>query len=286
MLSKEEILNMDSSFLSDSEKRYLLKTYYPELALPQWKEDLLGIKEALRNIRLEERLLRIEKESKRKRDEFDRKRWVLYTNNINAIKYGEFRVGHEELVRRALARNSRNPGSTVSDFTKWIYSLYQGPPDRISLQTGKDVEKQASFRIRALSNNAEWDLIYRDTLDENAEIKTISALKVDGNPIYGKPDAVFRHKITDEIVIVERKASNRDVPDNGWPNLKAQLWAYAHIDDWVDSPKIRLIGEVWGFDYFGLYLNRLLSWDMNDLEFCRENKELFDIYTGKKGELA
>jgi hypothetical protein len=48
--------------------------------------------------------------------------------------------------------------------------------------------------------------------------------------MFGKPDLVFREKRSGRILIVEIKATEADIYADGWPNLRAQLWAYSKID--------------------------------------------------------
>lgn len=86
-------------------------------------------------------------------------------------------------------------------------------------------------------------------------------------------------------MIVERKASNKQIPVDGWPDLRAQLWCYAQIDDWVwrAAPAIRLVGEVWyprgnGKLYLRTSEGGLMRWTKGDAEFDATNAALFALY--------
>jgi hypothetical protein len=92
------------------------------------------------------------------------------------------------------------------------------------------------------------------------------------------PDLVYRNRTTGELVIVERKASDKPIPVNGWPNLRAQLWAYSHIDNFKSAPTISLIGEVWDMVEGRLTRRAVLRWAQADKEFDAENMELFSLY--------
>lgn len=75
--------------------------------------------------------------------------------------------------------------------------------------------------------------------------------------------------------MVEIKISEAPIPDGGWPNLRAQLWAYSKIDKWAQSSDILLVGEIWGSTE-GLRLRRAMRWQPLDLE--EENIQLFELY--------
>ena len=101
-------------------------------------------------------------------------------------------------------------------------------------------------------------------------------LQVDGRAMYGVPDIVYRNRKTGEIMIVEIKASNAEVPKDGWPNLWAQLWRYAQIDQWREASKITLVAQVWAPS--ATALRKTLIWG-NDSEGFQEGcRNLFDAY--------
>jgi hypothetical protein len=126
------------------------------------------------------------------------------------------------------------------------------------MREGKLVERSIAKLTRPISH-LDWEVVYRDPLIEGQkpEAKPIPALTIHGVPMWGAPDLVFRYRRTGGLVIVERKASDKRIPMDGWPDLRAQLWCYAQIDDpvWREAPTIRLVGEVWARSADGkLYL--------------------------------
>ena len=111
--------------------------------------------------------------------------------------------------------------------------------------------------------------------------KQISSLTMNGKPMWGAPDLVLRERKSGRILIIERKASNKDVPSDGWPNLRAQLWAYSQIDDWLDAPEKILAAEIWGFGRIqGVRRRSVILFDVNDQGFNSEASQLFSIYAG------
>jgi hypothetical protein len=157
-----------------------------------------------------------------------------------------------------------------------------------SLALPRLVSRRRVCRKRALisvslakpSNNPDWELVYRDPLECAPTPLKISNLTLNGEPLWGAPDLVYRNRTTGELVIVERKASDKPIPVNGWPNLRAQLWAYSHIDNFKSAPTISLIGEVWDMVEGRLTRRAVLRWAQADKEFDAENMELFSLYGG------
>lgn len=182
------------------------------------------------------------------------------------------------LACRAAKNGQSKCGEVVTDFSGWIYSLYKLQKDLSSLARGRAVERELVRRFVPAPDKSGWELLYNGIQQPKPPSKIISSLLVNGAPLRGMPDFVFREKESGRIVIVEVKASNREVPSDGWPNLRAQLWAYVKIDDWVDAPQVLLVGEVWGFSSDRIFLQETIRWDRDDVTFQRQNQELFDLY--------
>lgn len=263
LFDEDSIRNFDPDVLSESDKKYLLEKFFSKGKNPAWKYDLK------------------EQWAAAKKKQAAQRRWNSYLlNEFSMPLRNPFRISHSELVRRAKRHKPQVVGQAVTDFTKWLYSLYQGAPSIYVLNEGKDIEKQISSCVGPVPGNDAWELVFQDPLTERATPKQISALTVGGKPLFGVPDVVFREKATGRILIIERKASNSDVPDDGWPNLRAQLWAYGHIDEWKETPNILLIGEVWSHSPYGIHISRILRWELHHRNFYSENEELFSIYAG------
>lgn len=259
-LDKSTLLALDEELLSQADKKLLIEKLFPESGLTPWQDKLrkgwIDLKKERINLR----------------------RWDLYLGAVSGdISDSPYQWKHDFLVDKAEWYPPKNPGNRVTDFTNWIYSLYQSAPSRNSLLQGKLVERKVASLVPPPSSH-EWDLIYEDPLVDAGHIMTISGLTVNGLPLKGKPDLVFNEKKTGRIMIVERKASNRPIPSDGWPNLRAQLWAYSKIDDWIDAPEVLLVGEIWGFDSTRVFPRAGLRWVRGEPRFEKENAELFELY--------
>jgi hypothetical protein len=108
----------------------------------------------------------------------------------------------------------------------------------------------------------------------------ISTLRIGGEGLLGVPDLVFRERRTNRIAIVELKVSPAELPSDGWPNLRAQLWAYARIDRWMNAPEIILAGEVWSPVSSGLVRRATYRWVNGDTALEEECAALFLKYGG------
>lgn len=159
-------------------------------------------------------------------------------------------LGYEPMLRLSRAKRTRN----VSGFADWVLRLYIADRDPTALQQGLDgeravVDHQAVLRQAKLEvprwEYRGWKLVHdgiRGQFDGGFEIST---LQISGESLLGVPDLVFRERETNRIAIVELKVSRANLPSDGWPNLRAQLWAYSKIDRWSSAPEIILAGEVW-----------------------------------------
>lgn len=249
--TKETILSLDDDQFSPMEKRLLVEKFFPKAPRASWHDKIAEIQ-----------------------------RWRHYLNSgLTTADAKPYRFSHEWLIREAKHRPPPVPRNAVSDFSGWVFSLYRPRPTPESLEDGQRVER-AVARLVLPPSNKQWELIFEDPLIENKPIKSISSLTVHGKPLHAVPDVVFREKATGRILIVERKASNKEIPSDGWPNLRAQLWAYAKIDEWIDAPDILLVGEIWGFQADKVFPRAVIRWSRNDPDFDRTNSELFQLYGG------
>ena len=180
-------------------------------------------------------------------------------------------------------------GNRVTDFSGWVFDLCFPARRRrtAALEMGKKTERKLLERHRARyflrlpepsPQSREWELIFRDPLTDVDPFR-ISSLKVNGRAMYGVPDIVYKNKNTGEIMIVEIKATDANLPQDGWPNLRTQLWCYAKIDRWADAPKIRLVGQVWSPG--GTTLRRTFNWCSDSEKFNQECTRLFECYQEK-----
>lgn len=174
-----------------------------------------------------------------------------------------YKASHQSLMAKIALNKRRNAyGSspaadrplTVSSFVDWVLRLYAPPPSYEALMSGVEGERNVVDHrkiIRKVKHEIPrwehrgWKLIHdgvRGNFDQGFSIPTLT---VGGVPLKGVPDLVFRERRTGRILIVELKVSSADLPQDGWPNLRAQLWAYSRIEKWATAPEVLLAGEVW-----------------------------------------
>lgn len=225
------------------------------------------------------------------------KRWKCYLGApLRNPPLEPYRIDHGIFLKK-ISQSQLNPRkhrrqNRVTDFTNWIYEVIHGPSDPAKQAAGKAAEREiAKARIKRgvpLSDcYSDWQLIDKDPLNEKPEAREISLLKVGNDSLYGAPDYAFYNPKEHAIIIVEIKFTftNRPLPSDGWPNLRAQLWAYGCIDSYIKRARnIVLIGEIWGEAYNkesrkeGYSILHTYRWNMSDAEFCKHNEELFASY--------
>ena len=197
-------------------------------------------------------------------------RWSALLGEAPSVGH-PYRISHQDLLSRANASRlfyeSRQNAShhpqppripTVSAFSDWLLRLYNAEKDSTALLSGQVGERAVVDYRRILARqkreiprweNAGWRLIHdgiRGEADEGYEIPTLS---LNGVSMRGRPDLVFRERKSGKVLVVELKVSSAALPSDGWPNLRAQLWAYARISRWFNEAKeILLAGEVWNCD--------------------------------------
>jgi hypothetical protein len=185
----------------------------------------------------------------------------------------------------------------VTDFSSWIFEAMHGPSSAESLAAGKRGERAvAEFKRRLFREwplakaYADWELIACDPLFDEPVPLRISQLRVNNSPLYGMPDYAFLNKRTATVLVIEIKTRKLPLgwtlesePSDGWPNLRAQLWAYGHIDEFRDiATTILLVGEIWRESYDGSRRTyeplNTYRWNLRDEHFYSQNQELFEIY--------
>lgn len=254
-LSKEVVWALPEHQFSRSEKAYLVEKLFPSAPREDWKKSL-------------------------EIDWQNDKRWGMYLGRTEDAEPRGTRYWctPEMIAARGKLQPPRALGRTVTDFTGWIYSLYRPPAERALLETGKHVERELARNYVPVPGRAGWDIICNGMDQRKSEPLRASSLTINGMPLLGLPDLVFREAKTGRVVIVEIKASNREIPVDGWPNLRSQLWAYGKMDVFSSAPSILLVAEIWGFSSAGIYLRRVVRWSASDIGFEKQNSELFELY--------
>lgn len=151
----------------------------------------------------------------------------------------------------------------VSGFTSWVFHKEligeeEKPEEtKIVFEKGRDAEQEFFNLFNSNHSNPDlqksnWKFYFEDISGKHNEAKEISKLTVNGKPLWGKPDLVFKRDLGNgrfDIFIVEIKTTfvPNDYylpPGRGWPNMRAQLWCYAWIDEWKDAQNIYLMGNM------------------------------------------
>lgn len=235
----------------------------------------------------------------------DASRWRLMLEASPHAAPGPVPFDYERLVRRAALRMPEDRSPTVSGFASWIYALYGIERDLGRMRRGVD-DEAIVFKARApISTAPGWDLIHNGMQIDSSPMRssglpgavlaasrkfTISALCVGGRALAASPDLVFRERPNsidgrptgaERIVIVEIKSSSAPIPPDMWPNVRAQLWAYSKIDDFVDADEVFLVAEVWRSSGMSCGLRRSLTWTRRSETLNQECSQLFELYSGQ-----
>ena len=212
------------------------------------------------------------------------KLWDHFTFNDKVGKHLEsWRTPHNELLTRAKQKPPASRAANVSSFTDWIYDLYAPNRSLSGLLTGTEkeplveIKRKADAAARNRWKDSMCKLIYRGMGDDPDDPLTISKLRINGICVQGRPDLAFQNKKTGEILIVEVKVSDAHPPDGGWPNLRAQLWAYSLADRFSDAPRVHVGGEVWRTDLSRLVPIKIKS---SGPHWHIENEQLFRAFGG------
>lgn len=248
--SKKEILALDPKLFSEDEKRAFINLLYGDSNEWSWKQELQSVSANLH-------------------------RWNALLNEASSGQ--RYRLGHQRLIDVAKRSSATRVESTVTSFADWVFRLYIPQSNYASMLRGRQLEREIARRRVPVPQHSRWKLEYNGMSDSKEKAKQISELTVNGISICGKPDLVFREKDTKRVLIIEVKVSEADIHSDGWPNMRAQLWAYSKIDEWKDAPEVILVGETWGFKN-GLRLRNVNRWLRGDVKFERENAELFSCY--------
>ena len=233
------------------------------------------------------------------------------------------RIPHVDLLKLAKERPPRNVAPAVTSFADWVFELDKGTTDDESAKergrTGElvmvdgvlrdlaQLKRERREKIQSKKKqdmgyyagkrfpSSDWSLIFDGTSNSESKPLEISALRIDHKPLQAKPDLVFRHKGTGDILILELKTWNGygRLPPFGWPNMKVQLWCYGLVDVWRDAPNVLLQGRVWrwldrptieqpdvdaGLQHPGIALQ---PWLASDPRIHSECAELFAVFGGK-----
>jgi len=208
------------------------------------------------------------------------------------------------LLSRAKCFPPKELRASASSFSDWVFKLSQDPTreenkgihhswaSQSKPFTSRDIPIVANHLAKVRNDERllnGWRLVYADPCNDAPESFLAPKLVVGNEALRCRPDGVIQHDLTGEIVIIERKiagkmtAFRRQMPIDSWPNIRAQLWCYSWIEDWVNSPKITLMAEVWRRNYTTGEPSPLKDkpfWDSND-EMWQDFEKLFRLYGGR-----
>ena len=183
------------------------------------------------------------------------------------------------------------PYTAVSHFASWVHDISMDPLKLIQKARQQDLGKQAESSIENARRSAHqfgkfspgslWNLVHNGTGENHdKKIYVISDLVVNGRALVGSPDYVFKEQGSGRILIVEIKNTNiyeNLIPSDGWPDMRAQLWAYSLIDEFRDAPEVILASEIW-FGEYEYKLTHIVNWRRGDEPFMSISQSLFTYY--------
>jgi hypothetical protein len=210
-----------------------------------------------------------------------------------------FRIESSELLTASGKIRAGRDKSYVTTFSDWVFSTYSVTnlsADELEFRAKEEVtidkdrlldwkrsqeeqlDKHRGSYIEEVANDG-WSVIYKHFGSHEADALRISALKLNnGSCMYGKPDIVLHHKKTRKFLLVEVKSTRMIyVPSDGWPNLRAQLWAYSKADIFEEASDVILGAEVYFHQKIGSALPEKRRFN-NDQAFQDENSRLFARY--------
>jgi len=210
-----------------------------------------------------------------------------------------FKLVPSEFLANARRHKPPNPAPTASMFSQWLYSLYANAfgndQNRAEGKKAEDyifLERQKAYAAtdyNLMRNQfSDWRLKHNGLSINNTDEQnyfSIDDLLVGGEPLRVNPDLIYENQRTRETIIVEIKHSLMHIPSNLWPNIWGQLWCYAQMQEVRNSPKVTVIGEVWGDQYYrgggqSVYLRASVRRNPRAVPYDRFFRTLFDIYCG------
>ena len=172
----------------------------------------------------------------------------------------------------------------VSDFSGWIHMLYVGTNFKGRLWEGRgahievSASRKASNRHRVAPPAAnEWTCVHDDLKGNATDNFVISPLSIGGRPMYGCPDLIFLNASGTSALILEVKTTDATLPKDGWPDLRAQLWAYSKMDRFAGFLNVQLAAEIW--DRTGTRLRHTYQWSPENERMRKGGEEMFAAFS-------
>jgi hypothetical protein len=200
------------------------------------------------------------------------------------------------------AKQPETPRPTASEFANWVFEwsvpALKVAPDgsesqrhrmRLGVITHREIDQFMRFKwtqdFLAGHPGSSWRVLFADGGADDHRTFLASKLTVEHLPVRCVPDLVLLNSATDTVLIIERKTTKVAepyIPQEGWPNVEAQLWCYSHIDDWEDASEILLVGQLWRRSRGGIQLcHSHPSWKRSDPEHQARCRNWFLRYGGQ-----
>ena len=223
-----------------------------------------------------------------------------WADREGARKAGVFQLVPTKFIENAERRKPQDPEPTASGFAQWLYSLYSNAYGKDEDRARGELAEQKIFAERTKAFSATdhqtiqksfpgWRLKHNGMnigKDERPRYFEIKELSVGGQALRVLPDLIFENTNTGARIVVEVKHSYMAIPSNLWPNIWGQLWCYSQIPDIKNSPRVTVVGEVWGDKTYyrhgprAVYLRASVRRDPRLAAFDQLFRTLFDIYRG------
>ncbi len=188
-----------------------------------------------------------------------------------------FRIPNGALLKRASSQRPLEPPGSVTAFTRWVHELYTQESLPQSIALGRAVDRELATALLTPNASGRWKLIYNGMGDKRENFYAIPSLEVSGRPLKAAPDLVFKESHTGRILIIEVKTTELAIPAGGWPDVRAQLWAYAQIPDFKRAPEILLRAAFYGVNPT-LIRRCVVGWTFTKSAFDDLSERLFFYY--------
>ena len=170
---------------------------------------------------------------------------------------------YEKLNWEKTADPPSSPSNTASAFSQWVYQESKYKSTNINTLTDYHNKKQGREAHLSIDNffrmdwaakhlnsdtASDWIIEHTESDARLGKFYYSNSLSINGKPMHCSPDLILRHKHRDQVLIIERKTTfvpEPKIPIDGWPNVQAQLWCYAWIDDLLDAKEVTLVGQLW-----------------------------------------
>jgi len=192
------------------------------------------------------------------------------------------------------------PKNTASAFSQWVYkeSHHYSNTNTLSSFENKLQGRRAHlaidnfFRMSWAENHldsddlSDWTIEHTEGDARSGKYYQASCLQINGKPMHCSPDLILRHKTKDQVLIIERKTTYVPIykmPEDGWPNVQAQLWSYSWMDCVADADEVILICQLWQNQRNGtlIMFDEHSLWKRDDNEFHNRCLSWFNTYGGE-----